>query len=49
MTRRRQAPTQAGRTKMSSDMNQMPTRVTVEHFVAGLAVWAVLMVIYAIV
>jgi hypothetical protein len=33
---------------MSSDMNETPTGVTVEHVLAGLAVWAVLMVIYAV-
>jgi hypothetical protein len=33
---------------MSSDLNQTPTRVTVEHFLAGLTVWAVLMVIFVI-
>jgi len=33
---------------MSSDMKEMPTRVTIEHFLAGLSVWAVMMVIYAI-
>lgn len=34
---------------MPSDTNETRLRVTVEHFLAGLAVWAVLMVVYAIV
>lgn len=37
---------------MSSDLNQTSTGVTgvtIEHVLAGLAVWAVLMVIFAIV
>lgn len=34
---------------MPTDTNDMRTRVTVEHFLAGLAVWAVLMAVYAIV
>jgi hypothetical protein len=34
---------------MLTDTNDTHTRVTVEHFLAGMAVWAVLMVIYAIV
>lgn len=34
---------------MLSDRNETRTRITVEHFIAGLAVWGVLMVIYAIV
>ncbi len=33
---------------MSSDMNENSTGVSVDHFLAGLAVWAVLMVVYAI-
>jgi hypothetical protein len=33
---------------MSSDMNDNSNRVSIEHFFAGLAVWAVLMVVYAI-
>lgn len=34
---------------MPTDTNDTQMRVTVEHFLAGLAVWAVLMVVYAIV
>jgi len=34
---------------MSSESNDTHTRVTVEHFLAGLAVWGLLMVVYAIV
>lgn len=34
---------------MPTDTKEPQTRVTVEHFLAGLAVWAVLMVVYAIV
>ena len=34
---------------MPSDSNDSRLRVTVEHFLAGLAVWAVLMVVYAII
>jgi hypothetical protein len=37
---------------MSSDLNQTSsgaTGVTVDHVLAGLAVWAVLMVVYAII
>jgi len=48
MKRPRKAPTQEGSSKMSSEMKETPTRVTVEHFLAGLSVWAVMMAIYAI-
>lgn len=34
---------------MSSDLKETNSKVTVEHFLAGLAVWAVLMVVYAVV
>ena len=34
---------------MSNDMNETSTGVSVDHFLAGLAVWAVLMVVFAIV
>lgn len=34
---------------MFGDTNETSSRVTVDHFLAGLAVWAVLMVVYAIV
>jgi hypothetical protein len=34
---------------MTRDTHETHTRVTVEHFIAGLAVWGVLMVVYAIV
>ena len=34
---------------MQSETNDTHTRITVEHFLAGLAVWGVLMVVYAIV
>ena len=46
----RQGPTKGSKT-MSSDLNQTSsgaTGVTVDHVLAGLAVWAVLMVIYAL-
>ena len=33
---------------MPTDTDESRTRVTVEHFLAGLAVWAVLMAVYAI-
>ena len=41
-----------GRKTMSSDLNQTSsgvTGVTIDHVLAGLAVWAVLMMVYAIV
>jgi hypothetical protein len=41
-------PGQTGSTAMSSDLHHSPTRVTVEHFLAGLTVWAVLMVVFVI-
>jgi hypothetical protein len=34
---------------MSSEFHETHSKVTVEHFLAGLAVWAVLMVVYAVV
>ncbi len=34
---------------MTSETHETHTRTTVEHFIAGLAVWGVLMVVYAIV
>ena len=34
---------------MSTETNQTSTGVTVDHVLAGLAVWAVLMVVYAII
>ena len=34
---------------MFGDTNETSSRVTVDHFIAGLAVWAVLMVVYAII
>ncbi len=34
---------------MTSESHETHTRITVEHFIAGLAVWGVLMVVYAIV
>lgn len=36
-----------GKQTMPTDTNEPRMRVTVEHFLAGLAVWAVLMVVYA--
>lgn len=33
---------------MPSDTSGSETRVTVEHFLAGLTVWAVLMVVFVI-
>jgi hypothetical protein len=37
-----------GETTMLTDTNDTRTKVTVEHFLAGMAVWAVLMLVYAI-
>ncbi len=34
---------------MFGDTNETSSGVTVDHFLAGLAVWAVLMVVYAII
>jgi hypothetical protein len=34
---------------MTREIRETHTRITVEHFIAGLAVWGVLMVVYAIV
>jgi len=34
---------------MASEFKETDSKVTVEHFLAGLAVWAVLMVIFAVV
>jgi len=34
---------------MSSDLHQTPTGVSVEHVLAGLAVWAVMMVVFAVI
>ncbi len=34
---------------MTSESHETRTRITIEHFIAGLAVWGVLMVVYAIV
>ena len=33
---------------MPTDTDETRTRVTVEHFLAGLAVWAILMAVFAI-
>jgi len=34
---------------MSSDLHQTPTGVSVEHVLAGLAVWAVMMVVFVVI
>ena len=33
---------------MPNEMKESPTGVSIDHFLAGLAVWAVLMVVYAV-